>query len=679
METRKRQYSWIGKVIVITMQVLFSLILTSSTIVLSTCFKNNMLKMSDLSKTSFGDSGFFESEFSQKVSGLLEYVTLKQKYESNGKYDKTLPSTKWAIKHNVKGIDNYRRYLNEFDTGSSNMYYYIEDTSTGLHYTNMKNVKSDEEAYTKATAYGHYLTYDAATMNFDSNIGGSRKDYYKDISRYDLIDTGNLVLVVAVDNSFSKMDGFRTAKLEYEKVQPWARMALIGLVVGTVGWLICFAFMTVVVGRCADRETIKTLLFDKIPSEALIVLLLISIKTFAQNLSSIRLKDFDVIGRIVTSGTLGIVGTVLVMFFYLSLVRKIKAENFINGSILYFVIKNIRFVILTKKRDALIWGRMFFFIGSIVVLAFFAFYSGYIWSYISLGLVLIACLGYYSKKIVQLRKIVEGLDRIRDGQLDYKYDLSEYNGLEKILGEKINEIGTGLKKAVEESVRDEQLKANMITNVSHDIKTPLTSIINYTTLLKREQIDNPHAVEYIEVLEKKSMRLKRLMEDLVETSRISSGNVQLKMTQLDFVELVRQTGGEYNERFDENHLSVVSKFPNHPVYIQADGQQLWRVIGNLYNNAAKYAMPNTRVRVEITQEEDQAVFMIKNISAAVLNVPTDQLTERFVRGDASRSTQGHGLGLSIAKMLVDLMDGSFVIEVEDDLFIVKVGFSCEKT
>jgi signal transduction histidine kinase len=246
-----------------------------------------------------------------------------------------------------------------------------------------------------------------------------------------------------------------------------------------------------------------------------------------------------------------------------------------------------------------------------------------------------------------------------------------------LLAEGINHISEGLATAISESVQDERMKASMITNISHDIKTPLTSIINYIGLLRREEIHNPKAQTYIDVLEQKSLRLKQLMDDLVEVSRISSGNVTLQMTEIDLVELVRQTGGEFNEKLEQKGLNVITKFPKESVMICADGRQLWRVIGNLYNNVAKYAMPDTRVYVEVAVSGKEASFSMKNISESMLDMNADSLTERFVRGDESRSTEGSGLGLSISKMLTELMGGQFEIDLDDDLFRVKVTFQCE--
>lgn len=226
-------------------------------------------------------------------------------------------------------------------------------------------------------------------------------------------------------------------------------------------------------------------------------------------------------------------------------------------------------------------------------------------------------------------------------------------------------------------IRNERMKADLITNVSHDIKTPLTSIVNYVDLLKRENLENENAQNYIRILDEKSQRLKQLTEDLVEASKISSGNVKLDMQRIDMVELIYQTGGEFNERFEARDLTIVTKLPKGPVMVEADGRQLYRAIENLYTNAAKYALEKTRVHVELEVEDGVAIFSIKNISKAPLPESMDgqnDLTERFVRGEASRTTEGSGLGLSIAKNLTTLMNGKFQLKPDGDLFVATISF-----
>ena len=206
----------------------------------------------------------------------------------------------------------------------------------------------------------------------------------------------------------------------------------------------------------------------------------------------------------------------------------------------------------------------------------------------------------------------------------------------------------------------------------------MTSIINYVDLIKREKIQNEKVQSYLEVLEQKSQRLKTLTEDLVEASKASSGNLKLEISDIDFVELVQQTNGEFNEKFAQRHLELISRLPEQPVLIEADGRRLWRVLENLYNNAFKYAMEHSRIYVDMVLEDEMVVFTIKNISQHPLNISSEELTERFVRGDSSRATEGSGLGLSIAQSLTQLQKGVFQIVIDGDLFKVYVKFPIKK-
>ncbi len=275
-------------------------------------------------------------------------------------------------------------------------------------------------------------------------------------------------------------------------------------------------------------------------------------------------------------------------------------------------------------------------------------------------------------------QINEALLTISRGDTTYKIDTLKFNGKERELAEHINHISTGLETALQEKVRSERLKADLITNVSHDIKTPLTSIINYVDLIKREKIQDPKIQGYLEVLEQKSQRLKTLTEDLVEASQASSGNLKLDITSIDFVELIHQTNGEFEEKFALRHLELVSTLPAESILIEADGRYLWRVLENLYNNAFKYAMEQSRVYVDITEEGDMAVFTMKNISQNPLNIHADELTERFVRGDVARTTEGSGLGISIAKSLAELQGGELRLYIDGDLFKAGVAFPIKR-
>lgn len=275
---------------------------------------------------------------------------------------------------------------------------------------------------------------------------------------------------------------------------------------------------------------------------------------------------------------------------------------------------------------------------------------------------------------LQRQQLLDGVHAMINGEEDARISTEHLLPNNRRMAEAVNDLGDGLRDALKEQMKSERMKADLITNVSHDLKTPLTSIINYVDLMKREQIDNPKAQEYLQVLDQKSQRLKQLTDDLVEASRASSGNVVLNMQKIDFKELLMQTSGEFQEKFISRGLSLISNYPDHPLYVEADGRRLWRVIENLYRNVEKYAMPGTRVYLDVECDGCMVSMSMKNISEQSLNISADELVERFTRGDESRTTEGSGLGLSIAKDLTELQKGTFAVQIDGDLFKVTVAF-----
>jgi signal transduction histidine kinase len=269
---------------------------------------------------------------------------------------------------------------------------------------------------------------------------------------------------------------------------------------------------------------------------------------------------------------------------------------------------------------------------------------------------------------------VEGINRIRDGEVEFKLEADSLHGSSKELAIAVNNIGEGIRKAVQTSMEDERMKTDLITNVSHDIKTPLTSIINYVDLLKRLKIDEEPAKGYIDILDGKAQRLKQLTDDLVEASKISSGSIVLENAKLNLTELFNQGIGEFSEKLEEGRLQVVFEGDDTPAYVFADSRRMWRVVENLFNNICKYAMEGTRVYVDLEKAEGMVTVSVKNISETSLNFSPDELTERFVRGDVSRSSEGSGLGLSIARNLTELQKGEFRIVLDGDLFKVILRF-----
>lgn len=270
--------------------------------------------------------------------------------------------------------------------------------------------------------------------------------------------------------------------------------------------------------------------------------------------------------------------------------------------------------------------------------------------------------------LFNIQRMQEGVEEITRGENLRPFDGKKIYGAFRQLADSITDLGTGLTHAVQEQIKSEHLKTELITNVSHDIKTPLTSIINYVDLLKKESLDNEKATEYIEVLERHSLRLKRLISDLIEASKATTGNIEMHLQKCQINVLLEQLLGEYADRMEEKKLTPVADLPHESVYVMADGQYLWRCMDNLMINICKYSLERTRVYLSLEVCNGQAVVTFKNISQSPLNISPHELLERFVRGDASRSTEGNGLGLSISQSLMRLQNGELTLDIDGDLF-----------
>lgn len=281
--------------------------------------------------------------------------------------------------------------------------------------------------------------------------------------------------------------------------------------------------------------------------------------------------------------------------------------------------------------------------------------------------VLIPCIFWYVCWCFD--KLKAAGEALSDGQDGYRVDTSHMVGSLREHGEDLNRIGAGVNKAVEERLKSERLRTELITNVSHDIKTPLTSIINYADLISKEETDNPNIQEYAQVLGMQSQKLKRLIENLIEASKAATGNIHVELKPCNLNVLLAQISGEYEQRLGEQNLTLVTSPSPEEIFVMADGSQLWRVFDNLLGNVCKYALEYTRVYLDVAvKEHDQVEITVKNISKNQLNLSEEELFERFTRGDNSRSTSGNGLGLSIAQSLMRLQNGSLHLVIDGDLF-----------
>lgn len=580
----------------------------------------------------------------------------------------------------------YTENLELFSPSMTNMRYFVIPKSveqvspedfTKKIFTNMKSFgktkfSSSEGLLDYIRSYQDYLIYDSGDMSYDSSgmpISLSELSSY--VKSYPPSVDGDYILAVAVDTDYKASDKLAQYKKQYEEIAPVSRMAVYGVILGALLYLLTMVYLTLAAGRSTEEDgQIVLNRFDRMHTEpaalslmipAWLILVLVSNGVSVRNL---EMREFALAGGVTTFAL-----NLLFLIGYISLVRRIKAHTLWKNSVFCMVCSLFGEIMRNRKTTTktmlsyagfLLVNVMFLIMGEfgIVLLAFFD---------LGMGVFLL-------RQAVQRQKILDGIKKISAGELTAQIPMEQISGDNRVFAEAVNQMGSGLSAAVEKSVRDERLKSDLITNVSHDIKTPLTSIINYVDLLKREDIQNERARNYIAILEDKALRLKHLTDDLVEASRISSGNVKLELNRLNFQELIQQTNGEFSEKFENKGLKLVVDMPEEPVVIVADGRRLWRVIENLYNNTAKYAMPNTRVYVELTTVGHMVRFSIKNISEQPLNINADELTERFIRGDVARSTEGSGLGLSIARNLTELQKGSFNIYLDGDLFKATIIF-----
>lgn len=289
----------------------------------------------------------------------------------------------------------------------------------------------------------------------------------------------------------------------------------------------------------------------------------------------------------------------------------------------------------------------------------------------------LALLFLFCVALVNMKRLRDAGRKIAAGDLQYQTDTSHMLWEFREFGNTLNQISNGMQSAVNEQMKSEHFRTELITNVSHDIKTPLTSIINYVDLMSREEIDNPNTREYLEVLSRQSARLKKLIEDLIEASKASSGTLNVQWEDCEVDVMLTQAAGEYEERLEKNDLELVLRQPEETFIIRADGRHLWRVFDNLLNNIHKYAQPGTRVYLDLEQKGGRLAVIFRNTSRYALHMTGEELVQRFTRGDSSRNTEGSGLGLSIAQSLTELMGGSFELYIDGDLFKVVLTFPCK--
>lgn len=621
-----------------------------------------------------------------------EEVLQKDKFEETNIFADTYITAIGRVYEKMRWVDsNFSQYTDEiyladrYYKASEQIRYLVIDTRTGIAYTNMDlqgNIYSVDELREKITknediSYCHFV---GATQETSTNIDNNRieqltasyiSNYLEKYNYYDIYTTINEVS--SINNEFFIQEILFNMIKNMENIPIILIPLLILLIV------VMLIYLLVSIGHKRNYQGIYLNSFDELPIEltgigAIILICL----PFVMDIYN---GGYSVVENIILTTiilTVAIFEYCILALIGTTIVKKLKSHTLWKSSLTY---KTIKWIVTTIKN---IKDKIFSnfsmnikiaaaFLGTILVSIILLQTDG-------IGVLLTLALWAYElwfiiKRTNSFMKIKKTLENIYNGKTDNKLNEEEFKGELKEISKYINDIQSGFSNAIEESLKSERMKTELITNVSHDIKTPLTSIINYVDLLKSEEINNDKAKEYIGVLDSKSQRLKKLIEDLVEASKASSGNIKLNIEKINLVELINQTTGEFEDKFKEKNLIIDINTSEDKIYINADNRYMYRVIENVFSNISKYALEGSRVYIDVIEDNKQSKITIKNISKDKLNITAEELMQRFVRGDKSRTTEGSGLGLSISQSLTELQNGKFDITIDGDLFKVEIVFN----
>ena len=452
------------------------------------------------------------------------------------------------------------------------------------------------------------------------------------------------------------------------------------IVIAAVSFILClvlFIFLLCAAGHRAGSEGIVPSFVDKIPFDLFTLLMIVAISCLWAILAEMY---YDSILLIMLACLVILVAALLILLYIMSFAVRVKLGGIIKGCIIYKVlawvwrlIRSVCHAIAELVRGMPLVPKSCIAVAVILLLELISVNSGVVW--LITNALLAAALIYTA---ICMKKLLLAGKKLADGDESCVVDTSKLYGPFREHGEDLNTIRDGVSLAVEARMRSEHFRTELITNVSHDIKTPLTSIINYVDLLGKEKPENEKMREYIDVLQRQAARLKKLIDDLLEASKASTGNLTVNAEPCDVGVLLDQTLGEYGEKLNAAGLEPVLTKPEKPVIIMADGRHMWRIFDNLLNNICKYSQRGTRVYLEVYERDGKAVVTFRNISSRQLNISSDELMERFVRGDSSRNTEGSGLGLNIAQSLAQLQKGVMELTVDGDLFKVTLTFDVVK-
>lgn len=641
----------------------------------------NEIHLSSINQDHYFESRAFADESYSIIAPLAQLIG---KYKS----EEYILSDKTLIEEDNRRIEEelYYDFLNSYRYNSNlseeeNKHNYqeiyandiarIKDKSMNEQVRNFYRLRSTLEAYEGIVFYAsdgehefsnsdlnkkeQFESFDAYMLfeNYQQKLHPNevKESQYLDYFTHevDMLNPQTDVMYVAFKDSY-----LQQKMSEWEKDKATAQSFLNEFMVFLAGFILSFVYLIIVIGRTSfkDKE-IHFHVIDKLYNDLNIVLIgcltamwiAMIVEVFHDMYMFFSVPIF-----------------IIALLLILSLVKHIKNRSLLQHTLFYQIFKKL-FILVKHVFDSGSTGVkiVMLVIGyPLVVAATFFMFP------ITMGIAAWLAL----RKVKSFNRIKEGVEQIKNGDLHHRIEV-DGKGEFSQLAENINRITDGLKKAVDSEIKSERLKTELITNVSHDIRTPLTSIITYVDLLKLEN-DPEMIAEYVDVLDQKSKRLQHLTDDLFEAAKASSGSIPVQLERIDIVSLLTQGIGEMDEKIEASSLDFKLAHPTEKVYVKADGKLLWRSIENLFSNIFKYALPTSRVYIGVEDVGNEILVTFKNISAYELNISVDELMERFKRGDESRSSQGSGLGLSIAESLIHIQHGKFLVQVDGDLFKVMI-------
>ncbi len=641
----------------------------------------NEVHLSSINQDSYLESRAFADESYEIIAPLAQLIG-KYKSEEHILSGKTLTEEEIrVIEENLYNDFRYSYRYNDNLSEAENTRIYQEKYADDI------NRKKDESMREQLREFYQLLStlesnkgiiyYASNGEQVFSNSGLNKKEQFEDYNTYMLFEDYQQK-IVPNEAKESGYVGYFTHEVErlnpqtdviyvafkesslQQKIQEWekdkgiAKNLLNEFIVFLAGFILTFIYLIIVIGRTSfkDKE-IHLNVIDKLYNDLNIVIA-VSLTTWWIIMLVEVFRDMYML--------LSVPIFSIALLMVLSLVKHIKNRTLLSHTLIYQLLKKV-FLAVKNVFDSGSIGvkTVLLVIGYPVVVAatFFIFP-------LTIGL----AAWYALKKVKSFNRIKEGVEKIKNGDLHHRIEVDGKGEISQ-LATNINRITDGLKKSVDSEIKSERLKTELITNVSHDIRTPLTSIITYVDLLKIET-DPEKMAEYIDVLDQKSKRLQHLTDDLFEAAKASSGSMPVQIERIDIVSLLTQGIGEMDEKIEASALDFKLAYPIEKVYVNADGKLLWRAVENLFSNIFKYAQPASRVYIDVEDLGNEIGVTFKNISAYELNISADELMERFKRGDESRTSQGSGLGLSIAESLIHIQHGKFLVQVDGDLFKVMI-------